>query len=70
MSDLDEKYDLLDLDRDLPTTKEDVEKLWELSNQMITTSLADVNSLLDPFWTLEKARSMPFFSDDDEPFEL
>lgn len=64
------KHDLLDLDRDLPTTKEYVEKLWELSNRMVTTSLADVNSLLDPFWTLEKAISKPFFSDEDEPFEL
>ncbi len=64
------KYDFLDLDRDLPTTKKDVQRLWELSNRLDFTSLADANRLLDPFWTLEKAKAQPLFSDDDEPFEL
>lgn len=64
------KYKLLDLERDLPTTPEDVEKLWELSNVLITTSLVDVNRLLAPCWTLEKALDAPLFTDQDEPFEL
>lgn len=64
------RYDLLDLDRDLPTTKEDVERLWELSNRLDFTSMVDVNRLLAPCWTLEKALSKPLFSDDYEPFEL
>lgn len=64
------RHDLLDLDRDLPTTKEDVERLWELSNRLGFTSVVDVNRLPAPRWTLEKALSEPLFSDDDEPLEL
>jgi hypothetical protein len=64
------KYDLLDLDRDLPTTKGDVERLWELSNRLDFTSMKDLNRLLAPCWTMEKAMSAPLFSDDDEPFAL
>jgi hypothetical protein len=60
----------LDLERDLPTTQEDVERLWELSNILVRTSLVDVNHLLAPCWTLEKALAAPLFCDDDEPFEL
>lgn len=70
MTDSSREYDLLDLDRDLPTTQEDVDKLWELSNRLVVTSLVDANRLRDPFWTMEKAMSAPLFCDDDEPFEL
>ena len=70
LTDSSDKSELLDLERDLPTTPEDVEKLWELSNVLVKTSLVDVNRLLAPCWTLEKALEAPFFTDDDEPFEL
>ncbi len=70
MTDSSKKYDHLDLDRDLPTTREDVERLWELSQRLDFTSMKDVNRLLAPGWTLEKAMRAPLFSDDDEPFEL
>lgn len=70
MTDSTEDFELLDLERDLPTTAEDVEVLWKLSRQPVVTDPADANRLLDPFWTLEKALSAPFFSDSDEPFEL
>jgi hypothetical protein len=65
-----EKSVPLDLERDLPTTPEDVAKLWELSSILVRTSLVDVNRLLAPCWTLEKALAAPLFTDDDEPFEL
>ena len=64
------KDGLLDLDRDIPTTPEDNRRLWELSNVNVTTSLVDVNRLVAPGWTMEKAMAAPLFSDDDEPFEL
>jgi hypothetical protein len=32
--------------------------------------MKDVNHLRDPFWTMEKALEAPFFTPDDEPFEL
>lgn len=70
MTDSNEEFKPIDLERDLPTTPEDVEKLWELSNVLIKTSLVDVNRLLAPCWTLEKALEAPFFTNDDEPFEL
>jgi hypothetical protein len=70
LTDSSKKYDLLDLDRDLPTTKEDVEKLWELSRRLVYTSPKDANRLRDPYWTMEKAMAAPLFTDDDEPFEL
>lgn len=70
MSDSTENFVLLDLERDLPTTKEDVERLWELKNRPVYTSLANVNRLRAPCWTMEKALEAPFFTDDFEPFEL
>ena len=70
MTDSSKKYDLLDLERDLPTTKEDVKRLWELSQRLVFISFKDANRLRDPFWTMEKALEAPFFTDDDEPFEL
>lgn len=70
MTDSNREHDLLDLDRDVPTTREDVERLWELSQRLDFTSMKDVNRLLAPGWTLEKAMSAPLFRDEDEPFEL
>jgi len=70
LTDSNEEFKPIDLERDLPTTPEDVEKLWELSNVLIKTSLVDVNRLLAPCWTLEKALEAPFFTNEDEPFEL
>ena len=70
MTESSEKPVPLDLERDLPTTPEDVERLWELSSILVRTSLVDVNRLLAPCWTIEKALAEPLFTDDDEPFEL
>lgn len=70
LTDSNKKHPLLDFERDLPTTKEDVERLWELSNVQVRTPLWDCNRLLAPGWTMEKAMSAPLFCDDDEPFYL
>jgi hypothetical protein len=61
---------MLDLERDLPTTAEDVETLWRLGRRPVVTNPVDANRLRDPFWTLDKALAAPFFSSSDEPFEL
>jgi hypothetical protein len=61
---------LLDLERDIPTTAEDVEALWRLAHRPVVTDPARANDLRDPFWTLERALAAPFFSDADESFEL
>jgi hypothetical protein len=63
------KFNLLDLDRDLPTTREDVQRLWELP-QAARNAQVDMDRLLDPFWTLEKAAALTLFRDEDGPFEL
>ena len=63
------KYKLLDLERDLPTTPEDNEVLWALA-KAAKDAPVDMDRLLDPFWTLEKAAAQPLFTDEDEPFEL
>jgi len=63
-------YELLDLERDLPTTDEDSEVLRKLTRRFQVTEPIDANRLRDPYWTLEKALAAPLFSDDDEPFEL
>jgi len=60
---------LLDLERDIPTTEEDSEILWQLSRRPQEQLLKSLNQMLAPGWTLEKARSFPFF-DGCEPFEL
>ena len=69
MSDSKGKHKLLDLERDLPTTPEDNEVLWALA-KAAKDAPVDMDRLLDPFWTLEKATAKPFFTDEDEPFEL
>jgi hypothetical protein len=70
LTDSSERFDFLDLERDLPTTKEDVDMLQKLSRRLVYTFPEDANRLRDPFWTMEKALEAPFFCDDDEPFEL
>ncbi len=69
MSDSKSKRKLLDLERDLPTTPEDNEVLWALA-KTAKDAPVDMDRLLDPFWTLEKAAAQPLFTDEDEPFEL
>ncbi|HSN55738.1 MAG TPA: hypothetical protein VLT32_13750 [Candidatus Sulfomarinibacteraceae bacterium] len=61
---------MLELERDLPTTAEDVEALRRLAGRMVVTEPADANRLRDPFWTLERALVSRFFRDTDQPFEL
>ena len=61
---------VLDFEHDIPTTPEDSAVLWKLSNRLDVTPMTDVNRLVDPRWTLERALQAPFFSDRDEPFEL
>ena len=62
--------EMLNLEQDLPTTEEDNEALWKLARIPDVTEPVDANRLRDPQWSLEKALSAPFFSDDDAPFEL
>lgn len=62
--------DPLDLERDLPTSQEDIHALDRLSRRPTVTDPADANRLRDPFWSLERALEARFFSVDDEPFEL
>lgn len=62
--------DLLDLERDLPTSQEDIDVLHRLNRTPTVTDPADANRLRDPFWSFEKALEARFFNDDDEPFEL
>ena len=69
MSDSTGRFKLLELERDLPTTPEDNEALWRLANSPQQHPV-DMDRLLDPFWTLEKAAAKPLFRDDYEPFEL
>jgi hypothetical protein len=59
----------LDLERDLPTTEEDVAVLRELRGRRIDQPLVHINRLLAPGWTLEAAAARPLFTD-CPPFEL
>ena len=58
-----------DLERDLPTTEEDVRVLRELRLRRLDHPLVDVGRLLAPGWTLEAAAARPLFTD-CPPFEL
>jgi hypothetical protein len=58
-----------DLERDLPTTEEDVRVLRELRGRRMSQPLVHVNQLLAPGWTLEAAAARPLFND-CPPFEL
>jgi len=51
----------LDLERDLPTTVEDVRVLWELREAHIENGLVHANRLLAPGWTLARAAARPLF---------
>jgi hypothetical protein len=51
----------LELERDLPTTAEDVRVLWELRGAHIENALVHANRLLAPGWTLDRAASQPLF---------
>jgi hypothetical protein len=61
--------ELLDLERDLPTTAEDVRVLRELKGSRQENALVHVNRLVAPGWTLEAAAARPLFTD-CPPFEL
>jgi hypothetical protein len=60
---------MLDLERDIPTTAEDVRVLRELRAAKLEDALVHVNRLLAPGWTLAAAAARPVFKD-DPPFEL
>ena len=59
----------LDLERDLPTTVEDVRVLWELRRPHLEEPLAHANRLVSPAWTLAGAAARPLFAD-GPAFEL
>jgi len=59
----------LDLERDLPTTAEDIRVLRELRGSHIEDVLVHVGRLLAPGWTLAAAAARPTFKD-CQPFEL
>lgn len=59
----------LDLERDLPTTVEDVRVLWELRGAHIENALVHANRLLAPGWTLARAAARPLF-EGYRPFTL
>ena len=59
----------LDLERDLPTTVDDVRVLWELRGEHIEHALVHANRLLAPGWTLARAAARPLF-EGCRPFTL
>ena len=59
----------LDLERDLPTTEEDVRVLRELKAAYLENALVHTRRLLAPGWSLAAAAARPFF-DGFQPFEL
>ena len=59
----------LDLERDLPTTAEDVRVLRELRATHLDDALVHTRRLLAPGWNLEAAANRRSF-DGFEPFEL
>ena len=61
--------ELLDLERDLPTTAKDIRVLRELRGVHAENPLVHVNRLLAPGWTLEAAAASPTF-EGCPPFEL
>ena len=60
---------LFDLERDLPTTAEDVEVMRALRIRPVEGALTDLRRLLAPGWTLEAAAARPTF-EGCPPFEL
>jgi hypothetical protein len=59
----------LDLERDVPTTAEDILVLRKLRKSKTEDALVRVRRLLAPGWTLAAAAARPFFKD-CPPFEL
>jgi hypothetical protein len=59
----------LDLERDLPTTAEDVRVLRELRTAHLENALVHARRLLAPGWSLEAAAARPSFGG-FQPFEL
>ena len=59
----------LDLERDLPTTAEDVRVLRELRAAHLEDALVHAGRLLAPGWSLEAAADRPSFWG-FQPFEL
>lgn len=60
---------MLDLERDAPTTPEDVLVLRELRRSKTEDALVHVRRLLAPGWTLAAAAARPLFRD-CKPFEF
>jgi len=60
---------VLDLERDVPTTSGDILVLRELRRSKTEDALVHVQRLLAPGWTLAAAAARPFFRD-CQPFEL
>jgi hypothetical protein len=60
---------MLDLERDVPTTAEDIRILRELRSSRMEDALVHVRRLLSPGWTLEAAAARPTFKG-CKPFEL
>lgn len=60
---------MLDLERDLPTTAEDVRVLRELKAAHLKDALVHARRLLAPGWSLEAAATRPSFAG-FQPFEL
>jgi len=59
----------LDLERDIPTTAEDIRVLRELRAAKLEDALVHVSRLLAPGWTLAAAAARPLFKD-YPPFKL
>ena len=59
----------LDLERDLPTTAEDIRVLRELRAAPLDDALVHASRLLTPGWSLEAAAARPSFAG-FHPFEL
>ena len=60
---------VLDLERDLPTTAEDVRVLRELRAARTVDALEHANRLVTPGWALTAAAARPTF-EGCRPFEL
>lgn len=59
----------LDLERDIPTSAEDIRVLKELRRSNLGDALVHVRRLLTPGWTLSAAAARPSFKG-FQPFEL
>ena len=64
-----DRFDGLDLDRDLPTTAADVEALRARRPRARLTDLTNIMDLVPPEWFVERAGVRPVFGG-LSPFEL